>query len=68
MNLYQAVRDTLRYLKFSLYGRCADGIDIGLTRDDSAAMFGEDIAFGGVFRVDYIFPTFDRIRPTSQTS
>ncbi|KIK44584.1 hypothetical protein CY34DRAFT_802574 [Suillus luteus UH-Slu-Lm8-n1] len=35
MNLYQAVRDAL---------------SIALAKDDSAVIFGEDIAFGGVFR------------------
>ncbi|KAG2739234.1 pyruvate dehydrogenase [Suillus brevipes Sb2] len=35
MNLYQAVRDAL---------------SIALAKDDSAIIFGEDIAFGGVFR------------------
>lgn len=35
MNLYQAVRDAL---------------SIALSKDDSAVIFGEDIAFGGVFR------------------
>ncbi|KAG0701507.1 thiamine diphosphate-binding protein [Suillus ampliporus] len=35
MNLYQAVRDAL---------------SISLAKDDTAVIFGEDIAFGGVFR------------------
>nr|GAT54629.1 pyruvate dehydrogenase [Mycena chlorophos] len=35
MNVYQAVRDAL---------------SIALTKDDNAVVFGEDIAFGGVFR------------------
>ncbi|KAH8099530.1 pyruvate dehydrogenase [Cristinia sonorae] len=35
MNLYQAVRDAM---------------SIALTKDDSAIVFGEDVAFGGVFR------------------
>ncbi|KAF7311420.1 Pyruvate dehydrogenase [Mycena kentingensis (nom. inval.)] len=35
MNVYQAVRDAL---------------SIALTKDDNAVIFGEDIAFGGVFR------------------
>ncbi|KAG1890760.1 thiamine diphosphate-binding protein [Suillus subluteus] len=35
MNLYQAVRDAL---------------SIALAKDDTAVIFGEDIAFGGVFR------------------
>ncbi|KAJ7286198.1 thiamine diphosphate-binding protein [Mycena rebaudengoi] len=35
MNMYQAVRDSL---------------SIALTKDDNAVVFGEDIAFGGVFR------------------
>ncbi|TCD70917.1 hypothetical protein EIP91_000823 [Steccherinum ochraceum] len=35
MNLYQAVRDAM---------------SIALTKDDSAVVFGEDVAFGGVFR------------------
>ncbi|OJA16034.1 hypothetical protein AZE42_04294 [Rhizopogon vesiculosus] len=35
MNLYQAVRDAL---------------SIALAKDDTAVVFGEDIAFGGVFR------------------
>ncbi|KAG1782289.1 thiamine diphosphate-binding protein [Suillus placidus] len=35
MNLYQAVRDAL---------------SIALAKDDSAIIFGEDVAFGGVFR------------------
>ncbi|KAG2100200.1 thiamine diphosphate-binding protein [Suillus discolor] len=35
MNLYQAVRDAL---------------SIALSKDDTAVIFGEDIAFGGVFR------------------
>ncbi|KAJ6490596.1 pyruvate dehydrogenase [Mycena vitilis] len=37
MNVYQAVRDALRPV-------------IALTKDDNAVVFGEDIAFGGVFR------------------
>ncbi|KAI0075273.1 pyruvate dehydrogenase [Panus rudis PR-1116 ss-1] len=35
MNLYQAVRDAM---------------SIALTKDDTAVVFGEDVAFGGVFR------------------
>ncbi|KAF8205779.1 thiamine diphosphate-binding protein [Mycena galopus ATCC 62051] len=35
MNVYQAVRDAL---------------SIALTKDDNAVVFGEDVAFGGVFR------------------
>lgn len=35
MNLYQAVRDAM---------------GIALTKDDTAVVFGEDVAFGGVFR------------------
>ncbi|KAH7107669.1 pyruvate dehydrogenase [Auriculariales sp. MPI-PUGE-AT-0066] len=35
MNMYQAIRDAL---------------SIALTKDDSAIVFGEDVAFGGVFR------------------
>jgi 2-oxoisovalerate dehydrogenase E1 component beta subunit len=35
MNLYQAVRDAL---------------SIALAKDDTAVVFGEDVAFGGVFR------------------
>ncbi|KAI0822755.1 pyruvate dehydrogenase [Trametes gibbosa] len=35
MNMYQAVRDAL---------------SIALTKDDTAVVFGEDVAFGGVFR------------------
>ncbi|KAJ7735428.1 thiamine diphosphate-binding protein [Mycena olivaceomarginata] len=43
MNLYQAVRDALR--------PDADHLcSIALTKDDTAVVFGEDIAFGGVFR------------------
>ncbi|KAG1718363.1 pyruvate dehydrogenase [Suillus lakei] len=42
MNLYQAVWDALRW--------CADDISIALAKDDSAVIFGEDIASGGVFR------------------
>lgn len=35
MNMYQAIRDAL---------------SIALTKDDTAVVFGEDVAFGGVFR------------------
>lgn len=35
MNTYQAVRDAM---------------SIALAKDDSAVVFGEDVAFGGVFR------------------
>ncbi|KAL6300519.1 pyruvate dehydrogenase, partial [Sparassis latifolia] len=35
MNLYQAVRD---------------GLSVALMKDDTAVVFGEDVAFGGVFR------------------
>ncbi|EIN07211.1 pyruvate dehydrogenase [Punctularia strigosozonata HHB-11173 SS5] len=35
MNMYQAVRDAM---------------SIALTKDDTAVVFGEDVAFGGVFR------------------
>ncbi|KAF9019385.1 thiamine diphosphate-binding protein [Hymenopellis radicata] len=35
MNMYQAVRDAM---------------SIALTKDDNAVVFGEDVAFGGVFR------------------
>ncbi|KIP12342.1 hypothetical protein PHLGIDRAFT_98313 [Phlebiopsis gigantea 11061_1 CR5-6] len=35
MNLYQAVRDAMSF---------------ALTKDDTAVVFGEDVAFGGVFR------------------
>lgn len=35
MNVYQAVRDAMA---------------VAMAKDDSAVVFGEDVAFGGVFR------------------
>ena len=51
MNLYQAVRDAMAYVRLGWYV----GIDlffvrIALAKDDTAVVFGEDVAFGGVFR------------------
>ncbi|KAG1724762.1 pyruvate dehydrogenase [Suillus paluster] len=50
MNLYQAVRDALRQPSFLLRGTHADHISIALAKDDTIVVFGEDIAFGGVFK------------------
>lgn len=53
MNVYQAVRDAMRYVSSSrLVCRIHDSvfISIALTKDDTAIVFGEDVAFGGVFR------------------
>lgn len=51
MNVYQAVRDAMAYVRLGWYV----GIDLSLVRlalakDDTAIVFGEDVAFGGVFR------------------
>ena len=54
MNTYQAVRDAMRCVT-SLFS-VADAnrwwydSSIALTKDDTAVVFGEDVAFGGVFR------------------
>jgi hypothetical protein len=52
MNVYQAVRDALRWMGFPLLASRinADCFSIALTKDDNAVVFGEDVAFGGVFR------------------
>ena len=52
MNVYQAVRDAMAYVCLGWY------VEIGLffffrialAKDDTAIIFGEDVAFGGVFR------------------
>ena len=64
MNMYQAVRDALRSV-------AGGDVYIGsgthcllrsnaLMRDDTAVVFGEDVAFGGVFRC-----TMVRVHPTA---
>ena len=56
MNLYQAVRDALRYVRSTLPALLPIVIpgryhcSIALSKDDTAVVFGEDVAFGGVFR------------------
>ncbi|KAF7295515.1 Pyruvate dehydrogenase [Mycena indigotica] len=51
MNLYQAVRDALRRVELSFHLPSGSPTSsIALTKDDNAVVFGEDIAFGGVFR------------------
>ena len=59
MNMYQAVRDALRYanassaltISLSSLKACIRYLfSIALNKDDTAVIFGEDVAFGGVFR------------------
>lgn len=53
MNLYQAVRDALRSVSKPYASHDAvPGIILSnaMMRDDTAVVFGEDVAFGGVFR------------------
>lgn len=51
MNTYQAVRDAMRYIFSSRSIPLVDlDISIVLTKDDTSVVFGEDVAFGGVFR------------------
>jgi 2-oxoisovalerate dehydrogenase E1 component beta subunit len=62
MNVYQAVRDAMGYVRSSrLACRIHDSgfVSIALAKDDTAIVFGEDVAFGGVFRctmVSYASP------------
>lgn len=55
MNLYQAVRDAMRYICSLIPVNIELTVllslrSIALTKDDTAVVFGEDVAFGGVFR------------------
>lgn len=56
MNLYQAVRDAMRSVTLAFAPDWSSPNEllllysIALTKDDSAVVFGEDVAFGGVFR------------------
>jgi 2-oxoisovalerate dehydrogenase E1 component beta subunit len=51
MNLYQAVRDAMAYVRLGWHvGINLFSIRIALAKDDTAIVFGEDVAFGGVFR------------------
>lgn len=53
MNTYQAVRDAMRSVQLafcSAYVLIAMLVSIAMTKDDTAIVFGEDVAFGGVFR------------------
>jgi len=52
MNTYQAVRDAMRHVVTVSYFIVIDNgsLSIALTKDESAVVFGEDVAFGGVFR------------------
>jgi 2-oxoisovalerate dehydrogenase E1 component beta subunit len=36
--------------KMTLLQSVTDALDIALTKDPTAVIFGEDVAFGGVFR------------------
>ena len=52
MNTYQAVRDAMRYVLFhhEWEARADNLISIVLSKDEDSVVFGEDVAFGGVFR------------------
>jgi 2-oxoisovalerate dehydrogenase E1 component beta subunit len=53
MNTYQAVRDAMRYVRLHTRFLISSPYiypSIALTKDDNAIIFGEDVAFGGVFR------------------
>jgi hypothetical protein len=52
MNVYQAVRDAMGYVRSRLACHIHDSVffSIALAKDDTAIVFGEDVAFGGVFR------------------
>jgi 2-oxoisovalerate dehydrogenase E1 component beta subunit len=59
MNLYQAVRDALRcdFLALTCYVVVSDPVSsIAMIKDDNAFVFGEDVAFGGVFRCTMVCP------------
>ena len=51
MNVYQAVRDAMGcVISTDTSDRSSSRIRIALAKDDTAIIFGEDVAFGGVFR------------------
>ncbi len=51
MNVYQAVRDAMRYVVLINNLFCRIQVySHALMKDDTAVVFGEDVAFGGVFR------------------
>ena len=57
MNLYQAVRDAMGYVQPGCHG-VTDlvFVRIAMAKDDTAIVFGEDVAFGGVFRCTMVSP------------
>lgn len=57
MNVYQAVRDAMRYEKAAANFTCAcllPSLSIAMSKDETAVVFGEDVAFGGVFRCSMV--------------
>lgn len=60
MNLYQAVRDAMRYeaIHLGLYAYSQAANSHALMKDDTAVVFGEDVGFGGVFRCTMVWSTF----------
>jgi 2-oxoisovalerate dehydrogenase E1 component beta subunit len=64
MNVYQAIRDAMAYVRLGWHV-LVDLVffRIALAKDDTAVVFGEDVAFGGVFRCTMVFPPpFLRLR------
>jgi 2-oxoisovalerate dehydrogenase E1 component beta subunit len=57
MNVYQAIRDAMAYVRLGWHV-IADLVftRIALAKDDTAVVFGEDVAFGGVFRCTMVSP------------
>ena len=57
MNVYQAIRDAMAYVRLGWHV-IVDLVffRIALAKDDTAVVFGEDVAFGGVFRCTMVFP------------
>ena len=51
INLYQAVRDAMGYVQpgFHVVTDLVF-VRIAMAKDDTAIIFGEDVAFGGMFR------------------
>ena len=57
MNLYQAVRDAMGYVQPCCHVMTdLVFVRIAMAKDDTAIVFGEDIAFGGVFRCTMVCP------------
>lgn len=60
MNLYQAVRDAMGWVRSDLAAHVVTDlvfvVRIVMAKDDTSIVFGEDVAFGGVFRCTMVSP------------